>query len=1246
MNCSKVSAVILAGVFCLPTAAAIGDLRAVERSNTQISIEYLAPDSGPCRVEISESASYSPLVHDVDGTLFTGANLDTRPGAYQAGRERVFIAGTRTVAAASDGKYYSRALQQLTRHYIRVGCGAGFTDQATITATTGYPTFSRSVRDPFIAGPDHLTLPPDFSLTDRNEVVIEPFTGAKIKHFGMPGDALRIFNDISFTSCSNLASGWTLGGCDGTSATATTFISSSCTVSCGWLALTYYATYQGFLNEAEESNNPSINHEKLHFTGQCSGANISTADCTAQVCWSWDGGTCAGPAIDLLIPTSSGPVSICAKDGTANCVIGDLWGADYRGIFHSQLGTGYIYTTGTSSTLKFTDVSDCGLRRVGEVLGVTDAGLSQQSLTVASLNCGGSPPSVVLTSPFNLDPSSFTGSPGFPFSYRDAWYLNPRWSLLVRKKSLTANNTLSIVSPRFDLVLGGVSSNTSAGYNEPCSQYVDSNGFRKCRMTTKIYAYNQTTGEVRFLGQTFGRGFNGIIGGEQCQQVGDGSTFWIDANSYYCAAPQVIDGKPRIWKVTFTGDTANDVEKLPNLAANEETSFVAGATYADMTNGSLLDAIHTFDNAFVASGFTTVGICGFSGGRYLHFFLERGSQDTLAWAAVYDIGNGLPIGAGGNGSVIAAWQTYATPSGTRWSVNHACFWIAPEDGAPAAANLAGMDLKQGRDDVPNGPRYHFTLSQNLTAATTAFNISSTTPVAAQPPTTLQAMIAGDVFICNGDSGEAMQIVSVNSTTNITVTRGFGSTAATSHTNGEDCALKPYFNKGNINQDDSGEFWDFLAEPHGPTSANLHMSFCPGGGHAFYYSKWVAGSPPLAGNYIAAGVENTPGAFPLCFPSSFRQDQSEPVFSNVAYGPQSSGGHEGHPGFKPTPYPLALDNHPNIGEGQQLDTGLTRVGSSGTLFRLTYNENPFGASPHADGLSLKYLPHVGTSQTRLFTDISGPGSSITGAIGDAFKYCIVLLANECVSGSSAGQIYINSAYINPAYYINAFGTFCWLGPGVIDDTCFTDQSQRGEAVVGYILPSTGATIVNPNLSFPVLYQFAMWPKGLPNTSNTKLLWGNWGYGVSFGKGRPITYLVKLPDIPPPFDSANRTAFFPETIQIPSVPAGTSDVIVDFGYAEYGATTDFYCTQRREKCLAVHATINSSDPFKYPTEGTGAVESGVSGVPCSVSCTVTVPVIPGYTVYFQIRYRNASHATLWTQQAAPRIVSNPSGSFQVR
>ena len=86
----------------------------------QLLIDVTAPDgTNPIKVECSESATYSPLIHDVDSALFTGSNLDTRPGAFGASRggtHRVFICGTKTVQTANDGVKYSRAAQQSTLH--------------------------------------------------------------------------------------------------------------------------------------------------------------------------------------------------------------------------------------------------------------------------------------------------------------------------------------------------------------------------------------------------------------------------------------------------------------------------------------------------------------------------------------------------------------------------------------------------------------------------------------------------------------------------------------------------------------------------------------------------------------------------------------------------------------------------------------------------------------------------------------------------------------------------------------------------------------------------------------------------------------------------------------------------------------------------------------------------------------------------------------------------------------------------
>src|SRR5580704_10838021 len=85
--------------FCFIPILATGAVSGVTVSgltNTQAILSYTAPDANPCQVEISESATYSPLVHDVDAAKFSGANYDNRPGSITNGRSRAFVAGKRT----------------------------------------------------------------------------------------------------------------------------------------------------------------------------------------------------------------------------------------------------------------------------------------------------------------------------------------------------------------------------------------------------------------------------------------------------------------------------------------------------------------------------------------------------------------------------------------------------------------------------------------------------------------------------------------------------------------------------------------------------------------------------------------------------------------------------------------------------------------------------------------------------------------------------------------------------------------------------------------------------------------------------------------------------------------------------------------------------------------------------------------------------------------------------------------------
>jgi hypothetical protein len=112
-----------------------------------------------------------------------------------------------------------------------------------------------------------------------------------------------------------------------------------------------------------------------------------------------------------------------------------------------------------------------------------------------------------------------------------------------------------------------------------------------------------------------------------------------------------------------------------------------------------------------------------------------------------------------------------------------------------------------------------------------------------------------------------------------------------------------------------------------------------------------------------------------------------------------------------------------------------------------------------------------------------------------------------------------------------------------------------------------------------------------------------------------WMAKLPPLSKQ-DAADRSTFVRAPISIPA-PQGQriASAAIEFGYTEQGEPSQYYCTSRREACVAVSATVNDATPFYYAQTET------YTRMPCAKSCTITLPVLPAHVAYYQVKFYDA-------------------------
>jgi hypothetical protein len=318
----------------------------------------------------------------------------------------------------------------------------------------------------------------------------------------------------------------------------------------------------------------------------------------------------------------------------------------------------------------------------------------------------------------------------------------------------------------------------------------------------------------------------------------------------------------------------------------------------------------------------------------------------------------------------------------------------------------------------------------------------------------------------------------------------------------------------------------------------------------------------------------------------------------------------------------LDARPASSIGPNLADQATLV--SGQLYKFASvttdgdNLTQIGG-PTAGGVNRKQQATMAFCGTQPLLDVSSAatGNAISNSSVDSYHYCVARNAGECRSGASQGDIYVNCPYTTP----RADGTY---GCSFTNDICLYNTGAYLNAIgqIGYQATDVDGKpgrILTKGLIRERLNDVNQNVRTLPDAS--WLLFRT----IALSGVEDAIMVGKLPPFPGQ-DSVSRGTFVPVTLNLtPPAGLGVNNAVVEFGYMENGSPAQFHCTTRQETCVAVSAKIGS-DPFLFASEGTGGVESGLSGSPCAGGCSVAIPGLPQRVLYYRVRYRDANNRVL--------------------
>lgn len=417
--------------------------------------------------------------------------------------------------------------------------------------------------------------------------------------------------------------------------------------------------------------------------------------------------------------------------------------------------------------------------------------------------------------------------------------------------------------------------------------------------------------------------------------------------------------------------------------------------------------------------------------------------------------------------------------------------------------------------------------------------------------------------------------------------------------------------------DAHVLWPFTSDPYGYNASNgmLSDNQAHQGGHQSVKPGLSVGlgdtCPSIDG--LNNGCYNArTGYLPSLLTNPSNYFSANPTWHGLA-GPGEPNSVDIHPSHTHWAASKAdqnwfTDARPFLGDdnGQYAKNGSI---VNGTLYKFTAANTP--------RLRPRIFPTLAACGANPLVDVSGPSSLIGGGAADNYKYCVALKGNECVGGSSPGDVYVNC----PQTRLN----YCsYQGVGGFDpdtrDICIADLGAYTlNATQVYAAKSDPAGQFGRRIS--AAFSRYHWVDQFWNVKTTPD--GKWAFlRSSWMQGlRTSVLLAKLPPFPGA-DSINRGDYVPVTI---SVKDSANNAVVRFGY-----NPNFYCTSRQEVCVQGSAA---------PTAGVSYASDNPVGVPCTNGCQLTIPAIAQRALYYQVVLRDASNNVVGTLSPEVRISDAP-------